>query len=41
MEETLDPAMAVDEHTNWVVKSTIWLRTYLYRHPLLSSVPGH
>jgi hypothetical protein len=41
MEKTLDPAMAVDEHTNRVVKSTIRLRTYLYRHPVLSSVPCH
>jgi hypothetical protein len=29
MEKALDPAMAVDEHTNRVVKSAIWLRTYL------------
>jgi hypothetical protein len=29
MKKTLDPAMAVDEHTNRVVKSAIWLRTYL------------
>jgi hypothetical protein len=41
MEKALDPAMAVDEHTNRVVKSAIRLRTYLYRHSLLSSVPGH
>jgi hypothetical protein len=40
MERTLDPAMAIDKHTNRVVKSTIRLHTYLYRHPLLSSALG-
>ena len=38
MEKTLDPAMAVNEHPNRVVEYAIWLRTYLYRHALLSSV---
>jgi hypothetical protein len=38
MKKTLNPAMAVDEHTNRVVKAAIRLRTYLYRHSVFSLV---
>jgi hypothetical protein len=32
VEEVLNPAMAVFQHANRVIESTVWFCAYLYRH---------
>jgi hypothetical protein len=37
VEEVLNPAMAVLQHADWIVKSAVWFRAYLYCHLSASS----